>query len=120
MKNIRDKPEGHSVRAQLNKISNSQRFTNAHKLTHFLRLIVEETLAGRADQIKEYTVGVEVYSRRQGYDPRVDSTVRVEATKLRKRLAEYYAGEGQNDQVLITIPKGHYAPVFEYRTEAKS
>src|SRR5215468_6490535 len=105
MKDIRVEVGEESVRAQVNKISTSRRFEKAHKLTHFLRLIVEESLAGRGDQIKEYTIGIEVYSRRQGYDPRVDSTVRVEATKLRKRLSEYYAAEGQNDQVLIDIPK---------------
>src|SRR6266567_2780775 len=107
------------VRIQLQKISTSARFANSHKLTHFLRLVVEESLAGRGDQIKEYSVGVEIYNRPQGYDPRVDATVRVEATKLRKRLSEYYAGEGQNDPVLITIPKGHYAPVFESRIAEK-
>jgi Tol biopolymer transport system component len=119
MKSIREEPGAETVRAQVEKISTSLRFVNAHKLTHFLRLIVEESLEGRGDQIKEYTIGVEVYSRRQGYDPRVDSTVRVEATKLRKRLSEYYAGEGRNDLVLITIPKGRYAPVFEYRPSEK-
>jgi Tol biopolymer transport system component len=110
---------GERVRMQLEKISTSGRFANSHKLTHFLRLVVEESLAGRGDQIKEYSVGVEVYNRPEGYDPRVDATVRVEATKLRKRLREYYAGEGRNDPVLITIPKGHYAPVFEYQATGK-
>jgi Tol biopolymer transport system component len=104
-----------AVHRQLEKIIASARFASAHKLTHFLRVIVDESLAGRGDQIKEYTIGVEVYSRRPGYDPRLDSTVRVEAVKLRKRLSEYYAGEGQNDSVIITIPKGRYAPVFESR-----
>src|SRR6476620_11581089 len=113
MNEITDEKKVQAVRAQAEKISRSGRFANSHKLTHFLRLIVEESLAGRGSQIKEYSIGVEVYNRPSGYDPRVDATVRVEASKLRKRLAEYYAGGGQNDPVRISIPKGRYEPVFE-------
>jgi Tol biopolymer transport system component len=119
MNEITDERKAETVRAQVEKICGSERFVNSHKLTHFLRLVVEESLAGRSNQIKEYSIGVEVYNRPSGYDPRVDATVRVEATKLRKRLSEYYAGEGQSDPVLITIPKGGYAPVFEYITASK-
>ena len=104
------------VRAQLEKICASGRFVNSHKLTQFLRLVVEESLAGRGSQIKEYSIGVEVYRRPSGYDPRVDATVRVEAGKLRKRLSEYYSREGQGDPIVIRIPKGNYAPLFEYAT----
>jgi Tol biopolymer transport system component len=114
MNEITDQRKAEIVRAQLAKICASTRFVNSHRLTQFLRLVVEESLAGRGDQIKEYSIGVEVYNRPSGYDPRVDATVRVEASKLRKRLSEYYSGEGQGDAILITIPKGHYAPVFEY------
>ena len=114
MNEITDERKADTVRAQLEKICASTRFVNSHKLTQFLRLVVEESLAGRGSQIKEYSIGVEVYNRPSGYDPRVDATVRVEASKLRKRLSEYYAGEGQGDPILIKIPKGHYTPVFEY------
>jgi hypothetical protein len=113
MNEITDERKADTVRAQLEKICASTRFVNSHKLTQFLRLVVEESLAGRGSQIKEYSIGVEVYNRPSGYDPRVDATVRVEASKLRKRLSDYYAGEGQGDPILIKIPKGHYAPVFE-------
>src|SRR5215469_6154341 len=116
MNELSDERQADTVRAQLEKICASTRFVNSHKLTQFLRLVVEEELAGRGSQIKEYSIGVEVYSRPSGYDPRVDATVRVEASKLRKRLSEYYAGEGQGDPILIKIPKGHYTPVFEYAT----
>ena len=114
MNELSDERKADAVRAQLKKICASARFVNSHKLTQFLRLVVEESLAGRGSQIKEYSIGVEVYNRPSGYDPRVDATVRVEASKLRKRLNEYYAGEGQGDPILIKIPKGHYAPVFEH------
>ena len=114
MNEITDERKADAVRAQLEKICASSRFVNSHKLTQFLRLVVEESLAGRGSQIKEYSIGLEVYNRPSGYDPRVDATVRVEASKLRKRLSEYYSDEGQGDPIRITIPKGHYAPVFEY------
>ena len=114
MNEITDERKADTVRAQLEKICASSRFVNSHKLTQFLRLVVEESLAGRGSQIKEYSIGLEVYNRPSGYDPRVDATVRVEASKLRKRLSEYYSDEGQGDPIRITIPKGHYAPVFEY------
>jgi Tol biopolymer transport system component len=108
-------PSPASVRAQVERVVASPQFANSPKLTRFLQLIVQEALSGRSDQIKEYLVGVEVYNRPGGYDPRVDATVRVEASKLRKRLGEYYDGQGRNDPVVITIPKGHYAPVFKDR-----
>ena len=120
MHEITDEQRADTIRAQLEKIRGSARFANSHKLIQFLRLVVEESLAGRGSQIKEYSIGVEVYNRPSGYDPRVDATVRVEASKLRKRLSEYYAGEGQGDPILITIPKGHYAPVFEYAAPEKT
>jgi Tol biopolymer transport system component len=105
-----------AIRAQLRKIVTSGGFARAERLSHFLRLVVEETLSGRGDQIKEYFIGTEVYCRPKDYDPRTDATVRVEAAKLRKRLAEYYDGEGRDDAVVIRIPKGHYRPQFEHRT----
>jgi Tol biopolymer transport system component len=104
-----------AVRTQLRKIVTSERFAKAERLSHFLRLVVEETLSERGDQIKEYFIGTEVYSRPKDYDPRTDATVRVEAAKLRKRLGDYYDNEGRDDTVVIRIPKGHYRPEFEFR-----
>ena len=105
-----------AIRVELGRITGSSGFVKAERLNRFLRLVVEETLNGRGDQIKEYVIGTEVYGRRPDYDPRTDATVRVEAAKLRKRLSEYYDSEGRDDAVVIYIPKGHYRPQFEYRT----
>jgi hypothetical protein len=69
--------------------------------------------AGEASQIKEYSVGVEVFHRGASFDQDADSIVRVEANRLRKRLAEYYAGEGASHRLHITIPLGQYVPEFE-------
>jgi TolB-like protein/tetratricopeptide (TPR) repeat protein len=81
-------------------------------LKNFLRYIVEETLAGRADNIKEYTIGVEVYKRGADFNPKADAIVRVEAGRLRAKLTEYYAGAGSSDPIRIVLPKGSYVPGF--------
>src|SRR6266699_1071290 len=104
-----------AVRAEVGKITASPGFARSERLSRFLRLIVEETLAGRGNDIKEYLIGTQVYARPQDYDPRIDATVRVEATKLRKRLGLYYDSEGREDAVVIRIPKGCYRPEFEHR-----
>ena len=103
-----------AVRAQLQRILDSPAFEASERRRRFLRYIVEESLAGRADQIKEYSVGVEVFDRPADYDPRIDSIVRVEARRLRTRLAEYYEGEGKDDALRFRLPKGGYAPTFEH------
>lgn len=83
-----------AITAELDRILASKGFANAGRLSRLLRYVVERTLAGEADQLKEYAVGVEVFDRDDKYDPRLDSIVRVEAGRLRSRLEEYYNGEG--------------------------
>ena len=77
---------------------------------------MEETLNGNADELKEYTLGVKALERRDSFDPRTDPIVRAEASRLRTRLALYYASEGQADAVAISLPRGSYVPVFESRS----
>ena len=103
-----------SVREELQRILASPTFLNARRPSQFLRFIVEGTLAGE-DRIKEYLIGVEVFDRPQDYDPKDDPVVRIEAGRLRKKLAEYYAGPGANDTLIIELPKGGYVPVFYER-----
>ena len=79
-------------------------------MVRFLRLAVERTLEGKADELKEYLIGVEVFDRPSSYDPRVDPIVRVEARRLRSKLKAYYAGDGNNDLVRIEFRTGSYAP----------
>lgn len=104
-----------AVRAQLDRILASAAFANAGRLSRFLRFIVEGTLDGRSDRLKEYAVGVEVFDRAEDYDPRIDSIVRVEARRLRAKLMEYYATIGEADPLLIGLRKGTYVPHFEPR-----
>ena len=105
-------PDVDAVRAQLERILASPGFANAGRLSRFLRFVVERTLDGEGDQLKEYRLGTEVFDRPADYDPRLDSIVRVEARRLRSKLAEYYAGPGLGDPVLIGVDKGSYAARF--------
>lgn len=100
------------VRAQRDRILASKGFSGSGRQSAFLEYVVNEALEGRADRLKEFTLGIEVFEKDESFDPSVDSIVRVEATRLRSKLTEYYVGEGQRDSVRIDIPKGHYVPVF--------
>lgn len=105
-------PEEGQIRAQLGRVLESEGFVRADRLSRLLRYAVEQTLAGKADAIKEYTLGVEVFDKEESFDPRIDTAVRVQARRLRSALVEYYAGPGKNDPILIEFPKGSYVPVF--------
>jgi TolB-like protein len=103
------------VRAALERVLASPAFAGAGRLSRFLRFTVEQALEGRADRVKEYVLGVEVFDRSDGFDPRLDSIVRVEARRLRAKLTEYYAQDGAADPLVIQLPKGAYVPTFEPR-----
>jgi TolB-like protein len=105
-------PAPDHVRHQLERLLASPIFTGSARLRRFLEFVVEKSLAGEGDRLKEYVIGVEVFDRDAQYDPRIDSIVRVEAARLRAKLAEYYQGEGRDDSVVLTLPKGGYAPVI--------
>ncbi len=100
------------VRAQLERILASRFFARSDRLSRFLKFSVEHALAGTCHHVKEQIVGVEVFDRKTSYDPRIDPIVRVEARRLRARLKEYYASDGQAEVFTIEFPKGGYAPVF--------
>lgn len=104
--------DSRDVREQLEKVLTSESFGGAARVQRFLRFVVEETLEGRADEIKESVVAMQVFGRRGSFDPRSDSLVRVQATHLRKRLREYYRGEGLGDSIVIDLPTGAYVPAF--------
>jgi hypothetical protein len=100
-------------RAELEAVLRSEQFTRAPTLANFLSYLCEKLFAGEAYQIKEYSVGVEVFHRGPSFDQDSDSIVRVEANRLRKRLAAYYAGDGASHRLHITIPLGQYVPEFK-------
>ena len=100
--------------AQLEKILQARLLQGAENLRAFLRFVGERAIQHPEGQLKEYLIATEVFRRRSDYDPRIDSVVRVQAGRLRSKLLEYYATEGKEDQVLIDLPKGQYAPIFSY------
>ncbi|MFL6442624.1 MAG: malectin domain-containing carbohydrate-binding protein [Candidatus Sulfotelmatobacter sp.] len=100
-------------RAELQTVLQAPIFVRSPALSHLLSYLCEKTFAGETDQIKEYTIALDVFERRDSFDQDTDSIVRVEANRLRKRLSEYYAHEGASDLIRITIPVGQYVPSFE-------
>jgi len=101
-----------AVAAQLKRILSSKTFRRADGLKRFLTFIVEETIAGPSERLKESVVGVEAFGKDDSFDPRNDPIVRVQARRLRAQLARYYHDEGHDDEVVIDLPKGGYSPVF--------
>jgi adenylate cyclase len=109
--NLEGIPSG-LIQAQLERIIASGAFDASRRNQAFLRFIVEETLAGRADRIKAYTIGTSVLGRDEAFDPQSDPIVRIEASRLRRSLERYYLMAGQDDPIRIDIPKWGYIPSF--------
>jgi len=100
------------VRETMRRILSSRHFVNAPTKQRFLQLICESYLNGRASELNEYMIGCELYDRDESYNPALDPIVRVGAHGLRKRLEAYYKGEGKDDEIILEIPYGSYAPSF--------
>lgn len=111
--------EPQEVRAHLDRIFASKGFAESDRLRRFLRFTVESKLAEQHERVKEYVLGREVFDRQDGYDPRLDPIVRVEARRLRAKLQEYYNGAGRDEPLRFEYEKGSYVPVFR-RVEVAS
>lgn len=109
----RPAPSPDDIRAQLDRIITSPEFPHVGRGGAFLTYVTEEALAGRADRIKGYSIAVEVFKRSEGFT-QDDPVVRIEAGRLRRLLERYYFVAGQHDPIRIDIPKGGYAPSFEW------
>jgi hypothetical protein len=107
------------IRTELQKVLASTELVHCPQLQRFLNFVVEEELAGRGDQLKEYVLAVGVFGRPADFDPRLDSLVRVEARRLRAALEKYYAGNGSGDPIVIELQKGAYLPSFRRSVELK-
>jgi hypothetical protein len=101
-----------AVREQLERILASPGFRNSRKYPAFLRYIVEQTLNGRAEHLKERTLGVEVFGRPPEYDTSVDPVVRIVAAEVRKRIGQYYHELAASGEVLLDLSSGTYVPRF--------
>jgi hypothetical protein len=103
-----------SVREQLNRLLASPYFIQSKRSVTFLRFITDQTLAGDAENIKERILGIEIFGRDANYDTASDPVVRVTASEIRKRVAQYYQEPGHQDELLITLPSGSYVPRFHW------
>ena len=108
------------VRKALTRALEWRGLASSPRLSRFLRTVVEWTLEGRAQELKESAIGVEVFDRDPTYDPRTDPIVRVQAVRLRSKLVEYYASAGAHADLIIELPPGGYVPSFRARTSAPS
>src|SRR5579859_2556940 len=103
-----------AVREQLERLVGSTPFNHSRRFPTFLRFVVEHALNGTSDQLKERTIGIEVFGRGAEYDTASDPIVRVTAAEIRKRIAQYYAIPGHQDQLRLSLPSGSYVPQFHW------
>jgi len=101
------------VREQVIRICQNPSFAKSRILSDFLNFVIEKTLDGKQNILKEYTIALEVLKKKPDFNPQLDAIVRIHAGRLRKILDAYYDGEGANDPVKIQIPRGSYVPIFE-------
>ncbi|WP_026619391.1 TolB-like protein [Ensifer sp. WSM1721] len=113
-------PTDAEILAQLERIRLSAEFDAPDRARKFLAYVIEETIAGRADRIKAYSIATEVFGRDPSFDAQTDPAVRIEAGRIRRSLERYYLVAGCNDPVVIKIPKGAYVPTFERHVHAEA
>src|ERR1700756_4171411 len=104
-----------AVRQQLARIVSSPVFISSARLCRFLTHVVNRTVEGDVDSLKEFSIAMEVFDRTSDYDPNIDAIVRVQARRLRAKLKAYYEeGAGKSDPVLIALRPGRYLPIFRW------
>lgn len=108
-----------AIWAEFHSITGSSSFATSDRLIKFLRFVIEEALADRANRLKEYTIALEVFDQDESFNPQTNTIVRVHAGRLRRRLERYYLTDGSGDELRIDIPKGGYAPVFQRISQAR-
>ena len=104
------KNEIQQIRSALSRLEGNPIFAQADRMLRFLHYIVEEALAGHGDRLTQFALGIDVFDRDENFDPAVDSVVRVEASRLRNKLREYYSTDGKGDGICFELPKGTYVP----------
>src|SRR5580692_8263590 len=100
---------------QVQRIIQSKAFRTSEVHRNLLHYLAEKSLAGDADSLKEYTVGLDVFAKPSSYDPRQESVVRMHMARLRQKLAEYYRTEGVEDSVIVNLPKGGFKVTFDLK-----
>lgn len=106
-------PTVDQVRGQAEKIMQTGPLARVNRARKLFQYIVDQTLGGNSKRLKQYSIATEALGRGTDFDPDTDPIVRLEASKLRRALDDYYLRSGSSDPVRISIPKGSYVPVFE-------
>jgi hypothetical protein len=106
--------EKSAVEEQLGRILENRHFNHSRRFPAFLRFVVQKTLSGSTDLLKERTLGVEIFGRAADYDTSSDPIVRVTAAEIRKRIAQYYQEPGHENELRISVDAGSYVPQFHW------
>ncbi len=109
-----------AIEAQLERLLANSHFSNSRRFPAFLRYIVGATVNGQADQLKERTLGIEIFGKDADYDTAVDPIVRVTAGEIRKRIAQYYQDFGHDEELRLSLPPGSYVPQFHFPQPAQA
>jgi hypothetical protein len=107
--------EGMLIQTQIERILHSEELRGCENLRRLLKFLADRSACGQADELKEYIVAIDGLGKPSSYDPRKNSTVRIQVGRLRQKLADYYRTEGQRDPVVIDVPKGRFKLKFAYR-----
>ena len=111
--------EKSAIREQMARLVANPHFSQSRRFPPFLRYVIEKTLSGQEDALKERTLGVEIFGRRPDYDTASDPIVRVTAGEIRKRIAQYYQDPGHEHELRIALPAGSYIPQFHWPSATK-
>lgn len=105
-------PEAAAIREQLERLLTHPLFSNSKRYPVLLAYTVEQTLKGNAAELKERSIGIEVFGRSPSYDANADPVVRITAGEVRKRLMQYYYDSAHDGELIVELPSGSYVPLF--------
>ena len=105
-----------TTKSQIDRILQSHVMRSSDALKRLLSFLAEKSLAGEADDLKEYSIGVDAFGKPSTYDPRQDSSIRIHAARLRQKLADYYRTEGKDDAIVVDLPKGQFKLTWHSRS----
>jgi hypothetical protein len=108
-----------AIHEQLERLLSNSHFKQSRRFPSFLRFVIDQTLQGQTDLLKERTLGIEIFGREADYDTASDPIVRVTATEIRKRIAQYYQEPGHETELRVSLPAGSYIPQFHWPQAAK-
>src|SRR3984957_9239988 len=111
--------ERKAIKEQLERLLSNSHFSQSRRFPSFLRFVIDQTLLGQTDLLKERTLGIEIFGREADYDTASDPIVRVTATEIRKRIAQYYQEPGHETELRVSLPAGSYIPQFHWPPAAK-